>query len=126
MQTNPGVIEQYEGQQAEVCSASFVISRRLPSVVLQIAKLTMTLGEREKASQRLEREINLPEYVNMEPLPLAEQDNRQPALEMLVESIGKNISAAFDRKPSCLSNCFASHEMNQDWMRWRDQDEPTR
>ena len=57
MQANPGVIEQYERRQAEVCSVSFVISRRLLSVVLQIAKLTKTLGEREKASQRLEREI---------------------------------------------------------------------
>ena len=57
MQTNPGVIEQYERRQEEVYSASFVFARRLLSVVLQIAKLTKTLGEREKASQQLEREI---------------------------------------------------------------------
>ena len=53
MQTNPGVIEQYERRQAEVCSTSVVILRRILTRV-QIAKLTKTLNERENAKQRLE------------------------------------------------------------------------
>lgn len=57
MQTNPGVIQQYEKRKAEVCSAIFVILRRVLSYV-QIAKLTKTVNDRERASQRLEREIN--------------------------------------------------------------------
>lgn len=56
MQTNPGVIEQYERRQADVCPSPFVILRRVLSVA-QIAKLTKTLNDREKNSQRLEREI---------------------------------------------------------------------
>ena len=57
MQTNPGVIQQYEKRKAEVCLAIFVILRRVLSHV-QIAKLTKTVNDRERASQRLEREIN--------------------------------------------------------------------
>ncbi|KAN0097138.1 P-loop containing nucleoside triphosphate hydrolase protein [Tylopilus felleus] len=67
MQTNPGVIEQYERRQAE------------------IAKLTKTLNERENAKQRLEGGIK------------SARDNWEPALERLVASIGKKFSAAFDR-----------------------------
>ncbi|KIJ69821.1 hypothetical protein HYDPIDRAFT_78852 [Hydnomerulius pinastri MD-312] len=68
MQTNPGVVEQYERRKAE------------------IENLTKTLEDRERASQRLEREIK------------NARDNWQPALETLVASIGKKFSAAFDRK----------------------------
>jgi hypothetical protein len=57
MQTNPGVIEQYEKRKAEVCSTTFVHLGRVLSHV-QIAKLTKTMNDREKTSQRLEREIN--------------------------------------------------------------------
>ncbi|KAG9317772.1 hypothetical protein JVU11DRAFT_1992 [Chiua virens] len=67
MQTNPGVIEQYEKRKAE------------------IAKLTRSLKDREKTSQRLERTMK------------SARDNWQPALERLVESIGQKFSAAFDR-----------------------------
>ncbi|KIK95336.1 hypothetical protein PAXRUDRAFT_25548 [Paxillus rubicundulus Ve08.2h10] len=67
MQTNPGVVEQYERRKEE------------------IEKLTKTLNDRGKVSLRLEREIK------------TARDNWQPALESLVESIGKKFSSAFDR-----------------------------
>ncbi|KAF9236197.1 P-loop containing nucleoside triphosphate hydrolase protein [Melanogaster broomeanus] len=67
MQTNPGVIEQYDRRQGE------------------IDKLNQTLEGRQRTSQRLEREIKVA------------RDSWQPALESLVESIGKKFSAAFDR-----------------------------
>ncbi|KAF9226823.1 P-loop containing nucleoside triphosphate hydrolase protein [Gyrodon lividus] len=67
MQTNPGVVEQYERRKAE------------------IDKLTKSLEDRGRVSLRLEREIK------------NARDNWQPALESLVESIGKKFSAAFDR-----------------------------
>lgn len=56
MQTNPGVIEQYERRKTEVCSTIFVILRRM-LIHVQIEKLTKTLHQREKVSERLEREI---------------------------------------------------------------------
>ncbi|KAH7926802.1 P-loop containing nucleoside triphosphate hydrolase protein [Leucogyrophana mollusca] len=67
MQTNPGVVEQYERRKAE------------------IETLTKTLEARERAEQKLQREIK------------NAKDNWQPALESLVASIGKKFSAAFDR-----------------------------
>lgn len=39
-------------------------------------------------------------HVWIEPLFRSHQDNWQPALEKLVESIGEKFSAAFDRKPN--------------------------
>ena len=56
MQTNPGVIQQYEKRKAEVISVTFVILRRVLSHV-QIAKLTQALNDREEIGQQLEREI---------------------------------------------------------------------
>ncbi|KAH7912946.1 hypothetical protein BJ138DRAFT_1147123 [Hygrophoropsis aurantiaca] len=67
MQTNPGVVEQYERRKTE------------------IETLTKTLEAREKTEQKLERDIK------------NAKDNWQPALESLVASIGKKFSAAFDR-----------------------------
>lgn len=57
MQTNPGVIQQYEKRQAEVRSIHFCNPQKRVRVYLQIAKVTKILNDREKTSQRLEREI---------------------------------------------------------------------
>ncbi|EIW76265.1 P-loop containing nucleoside triphosphate hydrolase protein [Coniophora puteana RWD-64-598 SS2] len=67
MQTNPGVVEQYERRKQE------------------IENMTKMLESHEKAAQRLEREIK------------TARDKWEPALEELVASIGKKFSAAFDR-----------------------------
>ncbi|KAF8437175.1 hypothetical protein L210DRAFT_2358298 [Boletus edulis BED1] len=85
MQANPGVIKQYEKRQAE------------------IGKLTKTLNEREKASQRLEREIK------------SARENWQPALERLVESIGKKFSSAFDRIGCAGEIRVSPHEDYDKW-----------
>ncbi|KAG6373746.1 hypothetical protein JVT61DRAFT_5888 [Boletus reticuloceps] len=85
MQANPGVIKQYEKRLAE------------------IGKLTKTLNEREKASQRLEREIK------------SARENWQPALERLVESIGKKFSSAFDRIGCAGEIRVSPHEDYDKW-----------
>ncbi|KAH7887410.1 hypothetical protein F5I97DRAFT_1925860 [Phlebopus sp. FC_14] len=85
MQTNPGVVEQYDRRKAE------------------IGTLTKTLEDRERASQRLEREIK------------NARDNWQPALETLVESIGKKFSAAFDRIGCAGEIRISPHDDNDKW-----------
>ncbi|KAI0044470.1 P-loop containing nucleoside triphosphate hydrolase protein [Auriscalpium vulgare] len=67
LQTNPGVIEQYERRKAE------------------IEALTRKIEERERKAGKVEKSIK------------TARDNWQPALEDLVHSIGEKFSAAFDR-----------------------------
>lgn len=57
MQTNPGVIEQYERRKEEVRSIHFRSPQKHIQTHAQIAKVTRILNDREKTSQRLEREI---------------------------------------------------------------------
>ncbi|KAG8218951.1 hypothetical protein J3R82DRAFT_4662 [Butyriboletus roseoflavus] len=85
MQTNPGVIDQYEKRKAD------------------IAKLTKTLRAQERTNERLEREIK------------SARDNWQPALERLVESIGKKFSSAFDRIGCAGEIRISPHEDYDKW-----------
>ncbi|KAG6331320.1 hypothetical protein ID866_7769 [Astraeus odoratus] len=85
MQTNPGVVEQYERRKAE------------------IEDLTKKIEDREKQCIRLEREIK------------NARDNWQPALERLVASIGKKFSAAFDRIGCAGEIRISPHDDYEKW-----------
>ncbi|KAF7432634.1 Structural maintenance of chromosomes protein 5 [Pleurotus ostreatus] len=85
LNTNPGVIEQYERRKQE------------------IENMTRTLEEKQKKVDRIERNIK------------NARDNWQPALEDLVQSIGKKFSAAFDRIGCAGEIRISEHEDYEKW-----------
>lgn len=82
--------------------------------MLQIDALTATIEERQTRMQRIEQSItaarvrNATNALTSTVSLYAKQDNWQPELEKLVNSIGQKFSAAFDRASfPCRLPCAA-------------------
>jgi chromosome segregation ATPase len=87
---NPGVIEQYENRK------------------LEIASLEKAIQQREKTEAKIQEKIQ------------TAQDNWQPKLEQLVNSIGERFSTAFDSTCARCMFVIRSYRIRRHRLRRRD------
>ncbi|KAH0588207.1 hypothetical protein H2248_006920 [Termitomyces sp. 'cryptogamus'] len=85
LNTNPGVVEQYEKRKRD------------------IEVLEKTIETKQKSAEKIERSIK------------AARDNWQPGLEKLVASIGEKFSASFDRIGCAGEVRISQHEDYEKW-----------